>query len=509
MTDHVRRATRLEGVATGDKHCWPATIAEALTLAGQRHLDRPFLRTEQDTWSFAQVANETQQVASVLRRLGLRGGDHVALAGKNSAQWMIGFFALSEIGAVVIPIHVDAVEEELVTIFDDAGVRSVLVDTELSAVRRAADRVGCSVVRVRLGADSSQHAGATVSGTGEGSDPDDAAVLLYTSSIERRPHVVIHSQRSLLSSAQSWHFHTSSVPNDMPQLQTDGRGMLMLFPFSSIAGFQFLLLATIVGQPLVTLARFHPRSAMRLIERARPGTMVAGVVHTSLMMRLRDFAEFDHSSLREVSLTGDYASSDVIADVERRFGCRVRNAFGMTELGGGVMYLGEPQPDLAVGRAAEIEIRVRDERDCEVAFGEPGEVMVRSPGHAIGHRIAGEIVPVADDEGWVATGDLGVRDPFGGISIVGRKKGTIIRAGRNVDPEEVVAVLIDHPEVQTALVYGSGSLGCQRVEARVVRAATAGPDLVERLLAHCGRRLSAHKVPAHVSIVEDLDGSTP
>ena len=195
-------------------------------------------------------------------------------------------------------------------------------------------------------------------------------------------------------------------------------------------------------------------------------------------------------------------------DFEHRFGCTIREGYGLTEttamatfswgdVPARIGYSGTAAPDI------EVEVYGPDGVAC--GPGEVGEVFVRGPVVMAGYwQRPADTAAVLDDEGWFRTGDLGEFDEQGRLRIVDRVKDLVIRGGYNVYPSEVEEVLYEHPDVVEAAVVGVPDRHYgEEIAAVVVLRDDAGAG-AEDVVRWCRERLSAYKAPRIVRFVDAL-----
>jgi long-chain acyl-CoA synthetase len=258
------------------------------------------------------------------------------------------------------------------------------------------------------------------------------------------------------------------------------------------------------------MPRFDEREALAAIE-CHSATLFEGVPTMYLrMLGCPDLGSFDLSSLRLCTVGGQTMSVSKMSEVEDRFGCRLLELWGMTELGGiGVTHphnarsvlgsIGVPLPFL--------ETKVIDIHDADrpIAAGEAGELLIRGPimmDEYFGNNEA--TTQAIDADGWLHTGDLVERDQDGYLYVIDRVKEVILSGGYNVYPAEVERVVSEHLAVAMVAVAGmDDELKGQVPKAFVVlrqNAECSAGALVE----HCRKRLAPYKVPRAIEFVTDL-----
>ena len=201
----------------------------------------------------------------------------------------------------------------------------------------------------------------------------------------------------------------------------------------------------------------------------------------------------------------------IAARMRERFGVWVHEGYGLTEASPVVStsaVSAEPRIGSIGPPLPGVEVRLVDADEDDVLEGDPGEVQVRGPNVFAGYWEDDDATArVLTEDGWLRTGDIGVADPDGWLSLVERAKDVIIVSGFNVYPGEVEEAIASHPAVAEVAVIGEPHPRTgETVVAFVVARAGEDPDPVE-LLRHAGRRIARYKLPTRVDLVSELPRS--
>jgi acyl-CoA synthetase (AMP-forming)/AMP-acid ligase II len=194
-------------------------------------------------------------------------------------------------------------------------------------------------------------------------------------------------------------------------------------------------------------------------------------------------------------------------DLEAAFGVPVVEAYGMTDaahqMSSNPLPPGERRPG-SVGRATGLEISIMDDSGRHLPSGERGEVVIRGPNVIAGYENNPDANAASFTDGWFRTGDQGTLDAAGYLTLVGRLKELINRAGEKISPREIDDVLLDHPAVAEAVAFGVPHPAWgEEVEAAVVLRPAA--EAVEAtLLAYCRERLADYKRPKRIHITDAI-----
>ncbi|MDW5596753.1 o-succinylbenzoate--CoA ligase [Conexibacter stalactiti] len=411
--------------------------------------------------TYAELHVLARRAAAELAARGVVADDRVALALGPGVAFVAALHAVLGLGAAVVPI-----------------------DLRLSAAEQAARAEGARLViddqtlTRAFAAPASPHAaGAAPASPPERDllarfDADAVATVLHTSGTTAAPKPV----RLTISNWQ-WNALGSALALG---LDRDERWLCTL-PLSHVGGLSILLRSAIYGTTVVLHERFDAaRAAAALADAAQPVTLVSLVATT--LQRVLDAGLADPPALR-CALIGGGPLAPALAARAAAAGIAAAQTYGMTEACSQVTTSlpGEPQ---TAGRALA---------GTEVALTGEGEIVVR------GETV--ERAALAAD-GWLHTGDLGALDDSGRLTVTGRKADTIVSGGENVAPQEVEAVLLAHPAVADAGVYGRPDPEWgEAVHAVVV---VREPALEAELRAHVAAHLARFKVPKRVTFADEL-----
>jgi acyl-CoA synthetase (AMP-forming)/AMP-acid ligase II len=427
----------------------PHRVEEVLAFAGRwgsrLHVEQGGLEV-----TFAGLRRAVAGKAAELLDLGAGRGQHVLILGWNSPDWIVGFWACLQVGAVPVLANAWWSEAEV----NDA------VDLLRPAVALADARGATKVPRgVRLGrweADfrSADPTVAKNAATFETSgDEEDSAAVIFTSGTSGRPKAVLLSHRSLLAGLHQLLHVSRRLPQQVDE--TSGDVALHTGPLFHIGGVQTLLRAVTVGGTLVMPAgRFDAGDALELIERHKISRWSAVPTMVSRVLEHPEAKKRDLRSLRSVTIGGAPVHVDLLERIRKGLpgvDARIPTGYGLTENGG--------QATAASGR---------DTADHPGSSGRPlpcvelnflprpglpdGEILLRSPSQMSGY-FGAEESPI-DRAGWLHTGDLGHLDEDGYLWITGRSKDLIIRGGENIAPVAVERALTSVPGVVDAAVVG-------------------------------------------------------
>jgi long-chain acyl-CoA synthetase len=493
-------------------------LASIVRNSARYYGDETALISDGRKLAYRELAARVEAFAAHLRGLGVEKGSHVALLMPNRMSFTVAYFGILHAGAAVVPISFLSVAREIAYLLKDSDAFALVAWGDLEKQAREGFSSGGTCQRLIV-VDESEgpltvRGGAPVDPRGRcdltATNPDDTAVILYTSGTTGEPKGAELTHFNMFSNAQ---FSAERMIWTKSSFQTLGPGNVTLaaLPLFHSFGQTSNQNATLfAGGALTYLERFEPEAALRVMERDRV-TLFAGV--PTMYFQLLNFPgaeKYDLSSLRYCCSGGAAMPLDVMRAFEERYGVAILEGYGLSETSPVATFnvLWKPRKPGSIGEAIlGVEVKIFDERDREVPTGDVGEVVLRGYNIMKGYYKRPEATAKAFANGWFHTGDMGKMDEDGYVYIVDRKKDLIIRGGFNVYPREVEEVLYTHPAVREAAVVGvpDKEYG-EEVKAYVSlkndgSAASTTPD---DLLRFSKKNLGASKYPRLYEILPDL-----
>jgi long-chain acyl-CoA synthetase len=443
--------------------------------------------------SYAQLAEQAARVAHGLAARGIHEGDAVALVLGNTPAFVAGFFGITGLGGVVVPLNPAFKRDELEFCFNACGVCAAITDGQAAAaVRRIAEDSEAPLQVIVAGGDANGDVSfeRLVEDNGpvalDPRHPCDDAVYQFSSGSTGRPKRLARTHLQLCAEAETytdWVRRDDRIFCAVPLFHTYGMGCCLLSAMRNAA--------TLVMQEQPNPFVLTRGRAAELIERE------AATVFPGVPFNFRLLAEMpgdaDLGSLRLCFSAGTALPQATFDAFHERFGIPVRQLYGCTEAGTLTINLdSDPVATAAsVGRpTGRVAVTIVD-----------SEVAVRSPALTRGYAGMAELNRQVFPGDWFFTGDLGRLDDEGRLYLLGRKKLLIQVAGHKVDPIEVEDVVVSHPRVRDVCVVGvKGAVEGEEA----VKAVVVGDDgFRERdLIRFCQERLATYKVP---QIVERRD----
>jgi long-chain acyl-CoA synthetase len=446
--------------------------------------------------SYGEVDRQAGRVAAYLSGHGLGPGDRVAICTANGLDFVAAWFGAVYAGCATLPIPAASTAPEIAFRLGHAGCRALLTDAERMDVARdslSRARSNASLLQVAAAIEdaSARLAPANVA-------PDAFAMLLYTSGTTGAAKCACISHGSLCA-------HTRALVEDVIGLQQTDR-VLGTLPLTHSYGIRTTLLVPFhAGASTVFVRRFSPKKTLELC-RTHEVTWLPGVP-TMFIAWANESGPPAPSSLRWCMSAGAPLLEDVRLRAERRLGAPVRQAYGLTEAN--LTAINAPPDEAVPGSSgkpvSDVEIRIANDSGGEVPRGSLGEVLVRGPNVMAGYLDDKLATAHVMRGGWLHTGDIGLVDGEGRLTIVDRSKDLILRGGASIYPSEVERVLADHPGVDEVAVVGShDDYYGEEVAAIVVCRGSVTADALD---AWARERLAPYKVPRYYAFVAALPKS--
>jgi fatty-acyl-CoA synthase len=479
-----------------------------------RYPDRLALVEEGRRASFAAFDAAINRCANALAARGLAKGDRLALLSHNCWAFAVLAFATARLGVVLVPINFMLGAEEAAFILRHSGARGLVSEDVLAPTAEEA------MVSAGLGDGLRGWIGlsglAPAAGwedvddwiTGGDATPvqvpiadDDPVRIMYPSGTESRPKGVLLSSRSLISQYVSCAIDGGMAEDDIE---------LHALPLYHCAQLDcFLSVDVYLGATSVILPAPDPATMLATIEREKVSKLFCPPTVWIALLRHPDFETRDLSSLRK----GYYGASpmpvEVLLELRNKLpDVQLWNFYGQTEMAPLATIL-RPHEQLShagsAGRASlNVETRVVDDNNNELAAGEVGEIVHRSPHASLGYFRDEGKTAAAFRDGWFHSGDLGVIDGDGYLTVVDRKKDMIKTGGENVASREVEEVLYRLDGVAEAAVFGISHPRWIEAVVAVIVAKPGAALSVEQVQAHVRAVLAGYKRPKYVAFTDAL-----
>mgnify|MGYP005986785729 CR=1 FL=1 len=485
------------------------SIAQIITDAAQRYNDKTALIISNQQFSYTHLDTLSNQVANSLVAIGVSPGDRVTLYGANAWEWVVSYYGVLKVGAVINPINVMLTPEEVEYVVEDCGAKIIIASKEKGLpllgleTRSSVEELILYGEDIPAGASSFEH---FIEGASEGFispliDPDSLSTICYTSGTTGKPKGAMLSHKAVITNIMMASLMHGRCEQDV---------VVTALPCPHVYGKVIMSTCFHNGGTLVMHALFDPEQILESMEKHQ-ATIFDGVPTMYMfMLESPSIGERDFSSMRLCSVGGQSMPIAKMAQVEDRFQCPLIELWGMTELAGlGATFAhnGDYRHGSIGVSIPYTQSKIMDTKDSaiEMPIGEAGELLIKGPivmqgyfGNEEGTR------EVLSHDGWFRTGDVATIDENGFITIVDRIKDMILTAGYNIYPAEIENVIASHPDVALVAV-GSipDEFKGELAKAYIILKQGTHPS-TEHIISFCRKHLAAYKVPRDVQFVDDL-----
>jgi acyl-CoA synthetase (AMP-forming)/AMP-acid ligase II len=477
--------------------------------------------------TYAELDQEASRLARGLLDLGVGKGDKVGLWMPNNPEWVMAYFAIARVGAVVVPMNTRYKTHEVEYILGNSEATTLFaVDSfvgidylsMIDEIRPKLPNLKHVVIVGKTGKDMHRWDDVVARGTrllADGKlevreklcDPKDNVFILYTSGTTGSPKGAMLSHHNIAKNAEQVTEVLRASEND---------AFLLAVPFFHCFGCVMGIAGAITwGASLIPMAVFKPREALELIERF--GVTVLYGVPTMFVLELEEVrkgkpegSKYQISTLRTGIMAGAPCPVEVMRGTMNELHCNVSIAYGLTEASP-VITMTRFDDSVerrveTVGRAlGGIEVKIADDDTKSVGMGETGELACRGYNVMLGYyKMADKTAESIDKDGWLYSGDLATMDAEGYVRIVGRKKDMLITGGFNVYPAEIEEYLFTHPDVLNVSVIGVPDPVMGEVAAVYVIPRDGATIDPQEIVDSCAKEIANFKVPRYVVVVKEL-----
>jgi long-chain acyl-CoA synthetase len=469
-----------------------------LKLSCDRSPHRVAVAYGEQSWTYSEFDRLTDSIASNLLDEGMEPGDRVAIHLLNGPEVALCQIGCLKAGVIIVPINTRLKGREVDYILRHSGSAMYIGQPELYGdIAPSCPAIEALPRFLTAGAASRgikpfSNLCATPGRSAHPPAPtsDKPAAILYTSGTTAHPKGAVHTHRTLLETASA-----------MRHMRLDeDQTVLIMSSMAHMIGFGMLFLPALIGGATVVITRsLESDSCLDALARWKCTYMLGLPVMFECLLRAQTAAPRNVASGRFFFCGGDSVTPALQASFRPVFGL-ICEAYGLTEVTPAAWNRPDDMRVGSIGKPGDqVEFRLVDAEGIPVKPGNIGEICIKAP-----HLMVGYWQDVGPGDGWFRTGDLARVDADGFYWFSGRKKEIIVRGGSNVSPQEVEAVLSEHPAVAEAAVVGRphAFLG-ETVVAHVALRLGAWLD-EEELIAFAKERLADYKTPEAVVFHSEL-----
>ena len=503
------------------------TLSRVLSDSAASFPDRAAIVFGDRRSTYRELSAEVDRLARGLIELGVEKGDKVGLWMPNIPEWVVVYFAVARIGAVVVPMNTRYKSHEVRYILDDSEATTLfMVDSfvgidylpMLAEIRGDLPRLKHVVVLGNAPNGTHRLADVLSLGAAHLNDkalarrasavrPEENVFILYTSGTTGNPKGAMLSHHNMAENAKQVTEVLYASEKDV---------FLLAVPFFHCFGCVMGILGAITwGAAIVPMPVFKPKEALELVEKERISILYG--VPTMFVLELEevrkgkeDGSRYDVASLRTGIMAGAPCPVEILRGTMEDLRCNIAIAYGLTEASPVITMT---QFDDSVERRVEtvgralpgIEVVIADDAHRPLPQGEMGELACRGYNVMLGYyNMPDKTDEVIDSDGWLYSGDLATLDEEGYVKIVGRKKDMLITGGFNVYPAEIEEYLFTHHAVQNVSVVGIPDDVMGEVAIAYVIPREGKRIDPQEIVDFCAKEIANFKVPRYVEVVREF-----
>lgn len=459
------------------------TVSAVLDRGAASYIDAEALVDGEVRLTWTELRSAVLDAARALVGMGVQPGDRVALCAPNSAQWVVAALGALHAGAALVPINTRFTATETLDVVRRSAARVLVVEGEFLGRDREAELRALSpelpaVVRLPV---EWVAADVDLPDLAE----DQLCDVMFTSGTTGRSKGAMSAHRQSLGVAEAW-----AACGEL----TSADRYLIVNPFFHTFGYKAGILACLLtGATIVPQPVFDVVETMRLIQRERITVLPGPPTIFQALLDHPDRGSFDLSSLRLVVTGAAVVPVVLIERLRAELSLTVLTAYGLTEAVVATMCRPGDSPETVAHTCGA------PMAGFELRLGERDEVLLRGPNVMLGYLDDPDATAAAiDTDGWLHTGDVGVLDERGYLSITDRLKDMYICGGFNVYPAEVEQALARLPGVAESAVVGMADARLGEVGVAHVVTAPGSSLSANEVIAFCRERLANYKVPRAV-----------
>lgn len=492
------------------------TLSDLLRRTARRAPDKLAICCGSTAWSYREFDERCLQLAAVLFRNEVQVGTRVGVLARNSHAFAAIRFAVARLGAVLVPINFMLAPAEIAFILRHAAVQMLCVDTEFAEVAQKAMALDTQVAQLLWMPDEAGSAPvpglANIAALWTGNEeppelPFDGraiAQIIYTSGTESQPKGAVLTHEAVISQ-----YVTCLVDAEVAR----GDRILHALPLYHCAQLDvFLGPAVYVGATNFITSRPIPERLLQMMERERINSFFSPPTVWIDLLRSPEFERRNLAALTKAYYGASIMPVQILSEMQCRLPhLRFWNLYGQTEMAPVATVLFPEEHAAKAGSAGRpalnVETRVVDEHGVSVPPGVVGEIVHRSPQVISGYYADPERTTAAFKGGWFHSGDLGVFDAEGFLTVVDRKKDMIKSGGENVSSREVEEIIYRLTMVAEVAVIGVPHPRWVEAVVAVVIPRNSEDLRESQVIEHCRAQMAHFKVPKRVVFEKALPKS--
>ena len=473
-------------------------------------IERTPSKNERRTLTWRQLNDEINKTANYLtKELGIKDGDFVMHLQNNSLEWIITYYAIIKIGAVVVPLNFRFAGQDILYAARICNPKAFILGSEfLPVVQPIQKDVKTVKSYVCVGAETPDDmtdyqiiaAGSDISEAMVDVDDQHDLAMMFTSGTTGDPKPVLHTHYSL---------NNTAIGNGMSYFVEKNDNYVFFLPLYH-SGTMFLWAPFYATGAVGTIVRelTDPKWIIEAIAEEK-GTDVLFVVPIAIAILNAiengdiNLADYDLSSWRYMEIGAQPVPFDVMKRLVDTLPCGCSNIYGITEGGGGGLFNLYPEEVLekpgSIGKPTfGMDAKIVDFEGKELPAGEVGELLLKTSRMMKGYYQNPEMTEKSLKDGWLYTGDLVKADEEGYIYIVDRAKDMVTSGGENIFPVEIEVSLMDHPKIDDVACIGHPDERLVEIVMAIVQLKEGESMTEEEVIEYAKSKMATYKVPRKV-----------
>ncbi len=468
----------------------------------------PYMTFYDETITYGDLGKRVHVLANALKKLGFKKGDFIHVWVQNSPQTLVAYFAIAKIGAVAGPINGWWKGPEVEYLLNDSkGIGLIVEEQYLPIFKEIKDRCPHLKKIIEVGPKPMEGHIPFNDLLAQGddtkvvckNDPDDIAYIFYTSGTTGNPKGVLLSHKNVVTDA-----HMINAALNTPEK----KNFLCFLPLFHVNAMLTCTSSMEKGHHIILRKQFSAGEFWEVVEKYKVNFWSAVPAVYQILLSDPSRQKFDLSSMEFGICGAAPLTQETMNNFEKTFNIPIVEGYGLTE-GTCVSTI---NPRVGVRKVGSIglalpgqDIRIVDEDGKELGVNQPGEIVIKGDNIMKGYFNKPEETAKTIVNGFLHTGDVGIKDEDGYIFIVDRKKDMIIRGGENIYPKEIDNLLATHPKISEAATVGvpDKTMG---EEVKVFVVAEDDSLTEEEVVEFCKKNLASFKVPKYIEI---MDGDFP
>ena len=476
-----------------------------------RNADKTAVVIDGQSYTYKKLDVLSSHLASHLADSGVEKQDSVAILLRNCIEYVVTDLAIMKLGAIKVPLNEMLSKSDVAYMVKDSGAKAMVLHSSLLN-KLDEEELACSELKHRVEVEDMGASTATnhsswtnlfssdlMSFEWQDVCPEDTALIMYTGGTTGRPKGVVHNHGAMMINGLTHIIH-GEISND--------EKLLLISPLPHSAGF-FLQTSLLQGATAYVQSKFDPEEALKTI--SDNDITWTFMVPTMIYRILDAYNPSQHKiDCLQTLVYGAAPITNVrLREVLDKFGPVLLQLFGQSEIPNFATKLSKADHlnEKFIGSCGQpiitADVRISDDNGKQLAFGEVGEIIVRSPYTLSSYYNAPDKTDEVYQDEWVKTGDVGYQLDTGHVFIVDRSKDMIISGGMNVYSSEVENVVQQFPGVKQVMVIGTPHKDWGEAVCAAIVPAAEGFD-EKALIDFCKDKLAAYKVPKTIDIVEAI-----